>query len=60
MADISEQWNDIGDCSVCRRKNYCSKPCKRGQMRQQRDIAGAVAGAIIKAWARAEGMTSEE
>lgn len=29
--DKSEQWNLDGDCSLCRRKNYCSKPCTRNK-----------------------------
>lgn len=24
----SEQWKLDGDCSICRRRDYCSKPCK--------------------------------
>lgn len=27
--DISEQWKLYGDCSQCRRRSYCSKPCTR-------------------------------
>ena len=26
-SEKSEQWNLDGDCSLCRRKNYCSKRC---------------------------------
>lgn len=25
----SNQWELDGDCSLCRRKNYCSKDCSR-------------------------------
>lgn len=24
----TDQWLRRGDCSVCRKRNYCSKPCK--------------------------------
>ena len=24
----TEQWLLRGDCSVCRKRNYCSKPCR--------------------------------
>ena len=27
--DQTEQWKLGGDCSKCRRQNYCSKPCTR-------------------------------
>jgi hypothetical protein len=27
--DKSEQWNLEGNCSLCRRKNYCKKACTR-------------------------------
>lgn len=27
MNNKSEQWLLNGDCSKCRRENYCSKPC---------------------------------
>lgn len=23
----NEQWKEQGDCSICRRQKYCSKPC---------------------------------
>ncbi len=23
----NEQWKHGGNCNICRRKNYCSKPC---------------------------------
>ena len=31
MKDKSEQWNLDGDCSLCRRKNYCSNRCARNK-----------------------------
>ena len=27
----SEQWLLSGDCSKCRRNNYCTKPCTRAK-----------------------------
>lgn len=29
--DKTEQWKLDGDCSLCRKKNYCSKPCTRNK-----------------------------
>lgn len=49
MVEVNEQWLDIGDCSVCRRQKYCSKPCKRARMRQQRELAAVVGRAMLKA-----------
>lgn len=31
MVDRSEQWNLDGDCSLCRRKDYCSNRCTRNK-----------------------------
>lgn len=31
MTNENEQWLLNGDCSKCRRKNYCSKPCTRNK-----------------------------
>lgn len=44
----TEQWLLDGDCDKCRREKFCSKPCKRGQMRQRAYIAGAVMKAFAK------------
>lgn len=60
MISISEQWNDVGDCSICRKRKYCSNPCKRNRIRQQREIAAVVTGAVVKALDRAERRASEE
>ena len=27
----SNQWELEGNCNICRRKNYCSKPCTRSK-----------------------------
>ena len=45
--DNSEQWKIDGDCKVCRRDFYCTKPCKLRKTRldrlMQREIAKRVA-----------------
>lgn len=28
MTDRNEQWKSGGQCSICKRKNYCKKQCK--------------------------------
>lgn len=25
---MNDQWNSNGNCNLCRRQKYCSKPCK--------------------------------
>lgn len=44
MSEINqtEQWELNGDCSLCRRKNYCSKPCKKAKQANEAFIRGAV------------------
>lgn len=30
-----DRWEIDGDCELCRRQSYCSKPCKMAERRQQ-------------------------
>ena len=30
--DKTEQWLSDGDCSLCRRKDYCKRLCKRAEL----------------------------
>ena len=34
--DNSEQWKIDGDCKVCRRDSYCTKPCTLRKTRLDR------------------------
>lgn len=36
----NEQWKSGGDCSKCRRQNYCSKECRQCSDRGSRMIKG--------------------
>lgn len=38
----TEQWLLNGNCSKCRKKNYCSKECKRNDLRKKRIIANTI------------------
>lgn len=38
MSDSNEQWLLDGICQECRRKDYCSKPCKRNKVRTESEI----------------------
>lgn len=36
--DSNEQWLLDGICRECRRKDYCSKPCKRYEVRTEQEL----------------------
>lgn len=38
MAQENEQWLSDGICAVCRRQDYCHKPCKKAELRKERTI----------------------
>ena len=48
-----DQWKQGGDCSVCRRANYCRKRCREHKAFMQRAIrqvfAASKAGKIMNA-----------
>lgn len=37
----NEQWLSDGNCKICRKRNYCTKPCKRNQWKRQQDFYSA-------------------
>lgn len=45
----SEQWLKEGDCSKCRRNNYCSKPCTRNKRRTNTIVSSLVTSYMDKA-----------
>ena len=44
----NEQWKLSGDCTKCRRKNYCSKPCTRCNRRARAEMKRVVADTMNK------------
>ena len=44
----TEQWKEDGICSDCRRKNYCSNPCKANKRRKENIIRNGVANTFLK------------
>ena len=42
MPDNNEQWLLDGICRECRRKDFCSKPCKRNKVRTEREITAYI------------------
>ena len=49
MPNESEQWLLNGDCSKCRRNNYCSKACTRCKRKTKALMQSLVANAMNKA-----------
>lgn len=45
----SEQWKLNGDCRLCRKKNYCSKPCTRCKRETRLMLRSMVSQALDKA-----------
>lgn len=59
MPDSDEQWLLDGICRECRRKDYCSKSCKRNKVRTEREIMAYIhrragIGAVRQALRRLE------
>ena len=43
MAEENERWKSDGDCTKCRRKEYCSKPCKMFKRAYMKALDQAIA-----------------
>jgi hypothetical protein len=43
VTQTSDQWKQGGDCSICRRKEYCRKACRQHHLWYQRAIAQIMA-----------------
>lgn len=43
------QWEAGGDCTECRRKSYCNKPCKANKLRVSNVVYQTTRSAIAKA-----------
>lgn len=50
--DHTEQWLSDGKCSICRRKNYCKKPCKACNKRKNYEMTNLMAQAVMNTYAR--------
>ena len=48
--DKSDQWLLDGDCSVCRRRNYCNKQCKSNVRRRRDAVTGAIVSMAAKVY----------
>lgn len=49
MYDKPEQWVSGGNCDICRRAKYCSKPCKENKRRVTRILYSAAARCMLDA-----------
>lgn len=52
LMNDTEQWLSTGNCDVCRRRKYCSKPCKPAQRRSAVELTSMIAGAVYRAMCR--------
>ena len=43
----SEQWKLEGNCDICRRSNYCSKPCTVAKKKSNKELYNHVASAMF-------------
>lgn len=43
-----DRWKIDGDCDLCRRQKYCSKPCTLNVRREQYLLSRAVMRATVK------------
>lgn len=48
MIADNDQWLQGGDCRICRRQKYCSKPCRTSKMRRERITQELITEAIAK------------
>lgn len=48
MTERTEQWLLDGKCSICRRKEYCSKPCKKCKSRREYEMWCVVSRIIVR------------
>ena len=42
----TNQWELEGDCRICRKRNYCSKPCTRCKRETHKFLKNAVVDAL--------------
>ena len=52
----NEQWNDKGNCNICRRQNYCKKPCKACKERREYELKCFVAQKMFQSIAKKENI----
>jgi len=55
----NDQWLQGGDCNICRRRRYCSKPCKMSKMRRERITQELITEAIARRLCKKEGGEAE-
>lgn len=45
----NEQWLTDGNCSICRKKSYCKKDCKKASMRMKARIQHVIQKKFVDA-----------
>lgn len=44
----TEQWLSDGKCHICRRREYCSKPCTKCKSRRQYEMRKVIRSSIAR------------
>lgn len=55
----NEEWNMSGDCSRCRRREYCGSKCNARKAFERRELRGAVIKAMANIMYNHEGSDNE-
>lgn len=45
---MADNWKTDGNCSECRKQNYCGNPCKAALIRRQEEIQHLIKQGISK------------
>ena len=45
--EFNEQWKLDGDCSICRRRSYCSKICTRNRNKNRAELIDLVGKLMV-------------
>lgn len=48
----NEQWKSGGDCTKCRKKEYCNKACSQNIQRRQAQVGRVIANIYAQAYER--------
>ena len=48
QVEFNDQWKLDGDCSLCRRRSYCSKVCTRNRNKTRAEIKNLVGKIMVQ------------
>lgn len=59
MIEKTDQWLLEGKCTMCRRAEYCSKPCRACNSRKEYELRCAVSRALAKTMLKEGGAEND-